>query len=214
MRWASFYFRVGDLLKSPVGKTLLQEMLLDREASKGLKKLEQTLGLEVASIESVTLMMMTPGVGGFAPWDMPKLRYKGLNQDLMPVPAPRLEDKKAIEKQESPVLYQEYRRVEGGIIAMDVPPQLSVGMPLVIVTSTKPLDRKKMMRSLLSQTPSRDGFDRSHFQGGIVLVPQRSLGVDGDRLGSESVQRSDGRASRRRKPGRWNRHWLLGAARI
>ena len=40
------HIRVGDFLKSDVGVALLEELRKDREASKGLKKIEQILRVE------------------------------------------------------------------------------------------------------------------------------------------------------------------------
>src|SRR5262249_55986966 len=69
------HVRAGDFLKSAIGKTLLQELRKDPEAAKGLKKIVQTLGIEVGDLESVTLLMLTPPSRmQMNPWDGPPRR--------------------------------------------------------------------------------------------------------------------------------------------
>lgn len=167
------HFRAGDFLKTEVGKSLLAELRKDREASKGLKKIEQTVGVEAADIDTVTLIMLAPGPR--SPFDGPgrpiyprgsKYDFKDF-KDKMPLPPPGLEkdgikDKaKEIEKEkllfeaekpagkESPVVYQPIQRHMHDSDEFGFGEFPEFGGPLVIVTSTKPLDRKKMLRSQL-----------------------------------------------------------------
>lgn len=114
------HFRAGDLLKSAVGKALLQELQQAREAKQGLKKIEQTLGIEVADLESVTLLMLAPTHRFFNPLEM------------MP---------------KQPMPLQDMDRFGVG----DRDPN-----PLVMVTSTKPLDRMKILKSHLFAEQPRD----------------------------------------------------------
>src|SRR5438094_6804509 len=63
------HIRAGDFLKTATGKALLQELRQDREAKKGLKKIEQTLGIDAADLESVTLLVLTPSRPLVNPFD-------------------------------------------------------------------------------------------------------------------------------------------------
>src|SRR6516225_1238118 len=66
------HFRIGDFLKSTLGKGLLQELRQDREASKGMKVIEQTLGVEPADLESITLLVLAQTIRQqMHPWDVP-----------------------------------------------------------------------------------------------------------------------------------------------
>jgi hypothetical protein len=52
------HFRLGAFLKSEFGKQLLQEVALDKEAGRGLKKIEQEIGIPLADIDSITVLML------------------------------------------------------------------------------------------------------------------------------------------------------------
>ena len=68
------HFRAGAFLQSDLGKQLLQELRQDREASRALQKLEKELGLELADIESVTYLLLTPPNRLDQRFDMPPRR--------------------------------------------------------------------------------------------------------------------------------------------
>src|SRR5262249_50706977 len=55
------HVRVGDLLASPVGKDLLKDIVGKDGA--GLKKVESEVGMELASIETVTVVMLPVPTG-------------------------------------------------------------------------------------------------------------------------------------------------------
>ena len=67
------HIRVGDLLNSPFGANLLDMIKKDREAAKGLKEIEKTIGITPSDIDTVTLVMLPlpkrmPGQESFDPW--------------------------------------------------------------------------------------------------------------------------------------------------
>src|SRR6516225_6739991 len=66
------HFRIGDFVKSTLGKGLVQELRQDREASKGMKVIEQTLGIEPADLESITLLVLAQTIlQQMNQWDAP-----------------------------------------------------------------------------------------------------------------------------------------------
>ncbi|MSU77990.1 MAG: DUF1559 domain-containing protein [Gemmataceae bacterium] len=78
------HIRVGDLLNSPFGANLLDMIKKDREAAKGQKEIEKTIGITPSDIDTVTLVMLPlpkrmPGQEGFDPFmDGPRPnRYYG-----------------------------------------------------------------------------------------------------------------------------------------
>ncbi len=171
------HFRVGDFLKSDLGKQLLTELRKDREASKGLKKIEQTLGIEAADLDSVTLLMlpMSPhspfdGPGGSPFLDRKRPIYRDrdkpfrieFEKDMIKDGAkdkdkdkPRLEEAKPGIK-ESPVLFQPGFEPMHAHDVNDFGNYPATSGPLVIVTSTKALDRKKILRTQLFGAQPRD----------------------------------------------------------
>jgi hypothetical protein len=210
------HFRAADFLKSAVGKALLQELQADREAATGLKKIEQTLGVDATNLQSVTLLiLMPPSRPQINLWDVywpPRTMPSGRDRDFemkrkfdmekrkldldLKLKLEELElrrreeealrrkfedeEKKKLEErknqqrkaaeQEFPVLFQEgeLRRlfelqdIDPRIFQSDGMDPWYVGDPfaytgtLVIVTSTKPLDRKTILRSQLFAAKPRD----------------------------------------------------------
>lgn len=63
------HVRVGDFLHGELGQDLLKQLGKDREVAKGLKAIEDLLGVEIAGLESVTVIMpaplQLPGAAGF-----------------------------------------------------------------------------------------------------------------------------------------------------
>ena len=184
------HVRVGDFLKSGVGQGLLKELLQDREASKGLKHVEKLLGVAAGDIESVTVLMLTPTMGSqMNRWDMQPRRY---NKERFPgefdlkkpafnkfdfeeseINPKKIKEKKIPDAKESPVLFQEALPfVDQGDLIYDVGP----AEPLVIVTSTKPLDRKKILRTQFLEANGPGRFDRnSPFESSVVFLSDRSV---------------------------------------
>src|SRR5262249_53587454 len=82
------HIRAGDFLKSEMGKTLLSELQKDREASKGLKEMEKTLGVGIADLESVTILMLTPPKNSLnqMPMPVPYTIPRAFDMPLMPAP--------------------------------------------------------------------------------------------------------------------------------
>ena len=213
------HFRAGDFLKSAIGKTLLQELRKDPEAAKGLKKMEQTLGIEAADVESVTLLVLTPPSRlQMNPWDgspkgprykqrfgpdfemkrkadMEKADKEAFMRRIAEQEAAKrradedarrqrdeelrrkleAEKKKSDEKnsdnQESPVIFQDgnFDQPFPDIDPLDVADYLAYSGPLMIVTSTKSLDRKKILRSQIFQIQRRDFHDSPLSQESSVL---------------------------------------------
>jgi hypothetical protein len=213
------HFRAGDFLKSAIGKTLLQELRKDPEAAKGFKKIEQTLGIEAADLESVTLLVLTPPSRlQMNPWDgSPRgPRYKQrfgpdfemkrkadlekadkeafmrriaeqeagqrrADEDARRQRAEELRrkleaekkksDEKNSAKQESPVIFQDGRFDQPfpDIDPLEVADYLAYSGPLMIVTSTKTLDRKKILRAQFFQVQRRDFYDSHRSQESSAL---------------------------------------------
>lgn len=162
------HFRVGDFLKSDLGKGLLAELRNDREASKGLKEVEKMLSVEATDIESVTLVMLSPPFGSrfdgrqFYPRKKPD--FRDFKDKAMPgLPPPALEKKEDIKEdkpaaKESPVLYQPLDRHMHDIDGLMLDEFGDFSGPLVIVTSSRPLDRKKMLRTHLFNPHRHDPY--------------------------------------------------------
>ena len=192
------HIRAGDFLKSDLGKNLLKELLKDREASKGLKEAEQMIGIEAADLESVTLLMLAPPNRmqinpwerqGFGPgFNGRKPVYKEKMRIEMKKEGFKFEDKKDIEGKkeavrELPVLFlqpgappaQEGHMLAQDIEEIDAP---DVSSPLVILTSAKPLDRKKILRAqyFKAKTGTRDDFLDSQSPG-VLFLSDRTVMV-------------------------------------
>ena len=70
------HFRAGDFLKSIPGQALFQQIRADREAGKGLSKLEKTFGIAASDLESVTVIVLaSPSAAHLNSWDGPG-RYR------------------------------------------------------------------------------------------------------------------------------------------
>ncbi|MBI1830722.1 MAG: hypothetical protein HYR84_04640 [Planctomycetes bacterium] len=196
------HVRTGDFAKSLIGQSLLQQIRADREASKGLKKFEQTLGIDATEIESVTaLILPLPKRSQFEMWDGPggrlfdfrpryekKKDWRDWEKKDMPFPPPKFEDKKAdIDKDEkktsadrfAPVLFQDFD--ERRMMAQDLDPMaaaeyLSFSGPLFVVTATKPLDRKAILRSKIFQDGPHEPFSpRPSTEYSALFLSDRSV---------------------------------------
>jgi hypothetical protein len=190
------YIRAGEFFKGPVGATLLEEVRKDREAAKGLKKLEQMLGINAADLESVTVLMLPPAKGQMNQrpriiYDKMAPREWDMKKPDMPrriFPEEKKEEKK-FEKDEkkvdkdSPVLFQNAPRVIPQPIErldriddlmlqdFDVyDPSPGFSGPLAIVTSAKPLDRKKILRAQLFGAPNRDIYGPAYGPSVLFLT--------------------------------------------
>ena len=185
------HLRAGDFLKGDIGQQLMLELRKDREASKGLKEIEKTLGLEVADIDTVTLLMLNvPNQFPMRPWDMPPRRTPMNPRFDFDMPKKAIEFKLDLKKSEekkddgkdSPVLFQP------GVFGQPFPDMMdprefndfpTMSEPLVIVTSTKLLDRKKILRSQVFQSRQMDPFG-----------PGRGQDRKSTRLNSSHIQKS------------------------
>jgi hypothetical protein len=112
------HVRVGDLLKNDLGKTLLQEIRKDREASKGLKQIEGTLGITADDLESVTLLLLAAprdslgvGGGGFGPGFRPHF-HPGGREGVKPIFEDKKFDDKKLEKELEKKEAEERRRLD------------------------------------------------------------------------------------------------------
>jgi hypothetical protein len=173
------HLRVGEFLKSDLGKNLLQELKLDKEAAKGLKKMEQELGIDIADIDTVTVLMLnTPNQFQMRPrfrerfdWDVPKMKVMPAQKIFEDK---KIEDKKvpdAKDAKDSPVVFQEVQflpvpREDFDRDFMDYP---SFSGPLVIVSAKKDLDRRALLRMQFAQPRQGDPFQPAHPFGPSVL---------------------------------------------
>ncbi|MBM3996077.1 MAG: DUF1559 domain-containing protein [Planctomycetes bacterium] len=190
------YFRSGEFTKSVIGKGLVDQIRADREGAKGLKKIEGFLGVDITDVESVTVLMLPvpkrsdmPFFGGFGPggpgfFGRPK--YKEKDWDMkkeMPFP-PKFEDKKFDDKKEAvekfvPVLFQDFE--ERRLVVPDLDPRemaeyIGLSGPLWIVTATKPLDRKKMLKAQLMEDRFRDPYGpRFGMEPSVIFLSDRSV---------------------------------------
>ena len=179
------HFRAGEFLKSDLGKQLLLEVAQDREAVRGLQKIEQELGVRLGDIDSVTVLMLSvPSFPQMRDWDGPmrrdfrerdfemkrraEMEWQMRRMMEMEMKQKRIfEDKKFEDKKpdvkppepkESPVLFQHdlVPEIVGkglellpGTDPFEAMEYLAISGPLVIVTSTKDLDRKKILKTQL-----------------------------------------------------------------
>jgi hypothetical protein len=216
------HIRVGDFLQTAVGKSMLAELRKDREAAKGLKKVEEMWGLDVTEVESVTLILLPLPLTNL--WDGPRFvpdvprkvggwkmkaeeamqlrriaeeaaRFKAMERErrlqeeqqrlIEELRRRELEEKRRQEEKKkedkpkdealSPVLFQErpfndllpyVEQHDGGD---------RVGFSgLTIVTATKPLDRKKIMRPLFFP-PERRGFGGPRLEMSALFLSDRSV---------------------------------------
>jgi hypothetical protein len=208
------HLRAGDFLNSALGKALLQELGQDREASKGLKQVEQTLGIEATDLESVTLLFLTPPRGPqMYPWNggMPRYGPKGPKdrfrefdmkkaiidqikieqekerlQRLLDELRKKLEDQKADEKAAQlllqgnrplpPRVIQEIWGIEDHDVDMlDMADYFAFSGPLMIVTSKKPIDRKKILRAQLFQTKPKDIYGPPAQHPSVMFLTDRTV---------------------------------------
>ncbi|MBM3996078.1 MAG: DUF1559 domain-containing protein [Planctomycetes bacterium] len=68
------HVRVGDFLKSPTGKALLQAVQADRAAAKGLNEVERVLWVKATEVDTVTLLVLA--LPPRDRWDMPGNRFR------------------------------------------------------------------------------------------------------------------------------------------
>jgi hypothetical protein len=191
----------------------------DREARKGLAKLEQTLGMPLADLDSITVLMLPPPkallqrssiapypgggrgrpVPGFNPYQppLPKAEMK-LERELLEELRRKVEVERQLEErrrqeqirrekeqQEKP------RKEQASLVSLQevavVQPQdidpylieeyLAATGPLMIVTSTKPIDRKKILQAELGKA-RRWGipYDTSpRAEPSVLFLSERSL---------------------------------------
>ena len=184
------HIRAGDFLKSEIGKQLVQEILKDKEASKGLQKIERELGMSLMEVESVTVLMLGMPSGPQFRFDRRPHIHKKVYEMNAPAampgfkiaPAkPAIEEEKDVPKaKESPVLLQEgpawAEQIMPYIEAEDVYDYMSFSGPLFIVTSTKPLSRKKMLESQLFRRGPGSPYDRpGRDQTSMLFLSDRSV---------------------------------------
>ena len=183
------HVRVGDFLRSAIAQDLLKELNKDREASKGLKKIEETLGVEVANLESVTLLILAPppgkpmpprGGGGFPgdpgpgrfPPEERKVPFEREPFKDKDFPREKFEEKKGATS--SPVSFVAFEQpIPDDDMNQSMDFQAMSG-PLFIVTSTKPLERKKILQQQVM--PARDGdFGGRDQAPSVVFLSDRSV---------------------------------------
>ena len=154
---AFLYVRTGAFLESKMGQGLQKDLLRHEETKDAIKKLENQLGLRIKDLESVTLVSLEPlleGPRGFPQMDMKmeggmpveKFEKKPFPFKEPPFPKPDPEEKKDAGFS-SPVSFQPEEHFVGmqasepyGTMGSDV---------VVIVTSKKALDRKKLVMELI-----------------------------------------------------------------
>src|ERR1043166_3951378 len=157
------HIRASDFIKSPAGIALLSELQQDREAKKGLQELETKLGIKATELESVTVLMLTPPpIGMNKRWDGPRFKPSPRDFEMpraVPIPPPPAKEDKNDARKDSPVVFQDvqFLPAQGGPLHRhfdefdrDFDDDFYLATrPLVIVTSTKALDRKKILKAQL-----------------------------------------------------------------
>jgi hypothetical protein len=177
------HVRAGEFLRNDLGKQLMKELQQDREASRALQKLENDLGTQVADIDSVTLILLSPpNRPQVMPWELRHKRplYKRAPPPLeMPIPVPpKVEEKKAEGKEkESPVVFQDFFLPREPFVDDSLFEDAYPGSPepVVIVTSTRPLDRKKILRSQFLQSRARDPYGNPRADFSVLFLTDRSV---------------------------------------
>jgi hypothetical protein len=183
------HVRVGDLLRGDLGKQLYQELQRDREAAKGLKGIEKSLGLQIGDIDSVTILLVNAQGGPpmMRPWDIPGRRpFIEKKFDLDMKKAIDFKFEKDVEEKkpepppakESPVVFQPGRFEHGHFHDLD-PRDFDgpfISTPLVIVTSTKDLDRKGILRQQVFAAKPRGAFGPGMSHGpSMLFLSDRSV---------------------------------------
>lgn len=196
------HVRVGDFLQREIGQDLLKRLRKDRDASAGLKEVEGTLGIEVAGLESITVIMPAPmplpagfGPGRFGPgkpgrpielepkrdfefekkFEKPpfkdELRFKDKEEPRFkdePRPKQDFDDKK--EEATFPISLVQ-PMAENDFVEMG---QVFAAGPLVVLTATKALDRKKILRAQLMSMKARNPFAGGH-EPSVLFLSDRSI---------------------------------------
>jgi hypothetical protein len=186
------HVRVGDFLKSELGSQLLKEIQQDKDAQKGMQNLEREierlLGVHVADVNSVTLVMLSAPTN--AQIQASQMRMFNVPHNHMQdrrfmdkMPAKDFPFKDAVPKDFEKKDAFRFEKIEGRIpefepwavqeqmvsyqpFGVQTPLEyLAMSGPLVIVSSTKALDRKKILASTLTPQNSRGGM----FPGGSFL---------------------------------------------
>lgn len=193
---AFVHFRVGDFLKSENGAALLAALRLDLVGGTVLQKLEKTLGVEIAQLDSLTLVMLAPSTiqrpSIYPPTGVPKWgstkTYEKKKIEM------KFEEKKLFEKEvekKKEFFEKEVeKKIEGRSDGQSTSftsfqdsafqPDLddfviegaNLSEPLIIAASTRPLDRKKILRAgLFPEVEHR----YSHGDPGILFLSERCL---------------------------------------
>lgn len=187
------HLRTGDFLKSELGQQLIRELQQDKEAKKGLQQIEKEIGITLADMDTITLLMLQPptyrelemmerGGGRWMPHRKPGYSEKAMPPFPVPEKEAPKEDKKAPDVKEgateSPVLFQEFP--EGGkrfdteyyerINTPMMGEYMAMSGPLVIVSSTKPLDRKSVLRKKLFDLRPNDPYGPPREQSSLFLT--------------------------------------------
>lgn len=165
------HFRLGDFLKSDIGKVLAMQLKRNPDSAKALEMVERELGISLTDIDSVTLLMLEPAfmdaLGGpaamaFRPTvAVPDVRSMPFEAPVPPAlptlpkdaAPPKVDDKKPdlpFEGDESPVSLQPELRDEMMMLLEQSHRQWG---PLVILTTKQPVDRKKLLRKFVLPEP-------------------------------------------------------------
>jgi hypothetical protein len=170
------HFRIGDFLKSDIGKTLATQLMRHPDTAKTVQAMERELGVQISDLESVTLLLLEPafldmlggrafqagGMGGgimrsapFVESALPPIVEKAI--PLTPPPIPPKEGPKDAPKEpakpEAPFGFEESPvSLQAEFIQRDIEELMMLNLdhsgwgPLVILTTTKPVDRKALLR--------------------------------------------------------------------
>lgn len=196
---AFVHIRTGDFLKTPTGKALLQELQSNPGATKGLKEVEAMLGVKLTEVDTVTMLLLAPpGDRFFERDDWERRRMMQLEMEMMrrrELEHPRwqkekmefkkddkpFDEKRPIEK-ESPVLFRQPEvAVEHQISATQHHDQFDdfgrpLFEPLTIVTASKDLDRKAILRRSVDFGNGGGFPDPRRFSGpAVVFLGDRTV---------------------------------------
>jgi hypothetical protein len=197
---AFVHVRVGDLLASELGKSLKQRLFKDKEAAKKLQEIEKLTGVMCENIESVTLIFLEPPFMGGRMTDRPTTGFGTMPGQPVPFDAPRTPfDRKDSEtKPASPDFPKGFEKEGKGVPKLDPPKddgdfespvvfqddrwmmqeadRTSFG-PLMVVTTSQPYDRKKLLKGMLmpQSDDGRGGHRHWAHDVSVLLLSERSF---------------------------------------
>src|ERR1043165_2417886 len=149
------HIRISDFPKSEVGAALLTE--IQREGKKGFNDLEKMFGISVSEIESVTLLILAPNMRAIMMGPGDWRRYPPLDGMRFP-------------KSD----FDRWTLISDPVDDFGGPPN-----PLAIITAKKPLDQKKILRTIHAEIrrdiPPHNPRTGPLGSASIVFLSERSM---------------------------------------